>query len=267
MFVLCISVNKIQNIRETEESKYSAEEKVVPEQEDEEEAFKKSVSERRKEIEKRLSEERRVPASAQRVEIVQEISSIKRQSLIEDKIKENEVDEKPQDIITTETVLIEPTKITTTTKTVTTSTAKDQKHPETVKTTVERVEIIKTTEKIVDGEMTELQKKLAAQKEKVEASERTQEKPQIDKEVVTTVESRTTTDDVKSPDIITHNVIETTEQDKRRDSALFEGVTQELERLETTKKMTPKPKVADGMYDNPVMKMACLGTQYTMYVF
>lgn len=189
---------------------------------------------------------------------MQEISSIKRQSLIEDKIKENELDEKPQDIITTETVLIEPTKITTTTKTVTTSTAKDQKHPETVKTTVERVEIIKTTEKIVDGEMTELQKKLAAQKEKVEASERTQEKPQIDKEVVTTVESRTTTTgDVKSPDIITHNVIEPTAQDKRRDSALFEGVTQELERLETTKKMTPKPKVADGMYDNPVMKMAC----------
>lgn len=71
--------------------KYSAEEKLVEEEpSDEEEAFSKSVVERREQIVKRLSADRAIPASSQRVEIVQEISSIKRQSLVEDKISEVE---------------------------------------------------------------------------------------------------------------------------------------------------------------------------------
>lgn len=69
--------------------KYSAEEKVV-EETSEEEDFNKSVTERRQQIEKRLSIDRAIPASSQRVEIVQEISSIKQQSLVEDKILEVE---------------------------------------------------------------------------------------------------------------------------------------------------------------------------------
>lgn len=55
-----------------------------------EEDFNKSVTERRQQIEKRLSIDRAIPASSQRVEIVQEISSIKGQSLVEDKIMEAE---------------------------------------------------------------------------------------------------------------------------------------------------------------------------------
>lgn len=69
--------------------KYSAEEKVVEETSDEED-FNRSVTERRQQIEKRLSTDRAIPASSQRVEIVQEISSIKGQSLVEDKIMEAE---------------------------------------------------------------------------------------------------------------------------------------------------------------------------------
>ncbi|KAL3274835.1 hypothetical protein HHI36_019618 [Cryptolaemus montrouzieri] len=80
--------------------KYSAEEKTF-EPSDEEEDFNKTVPERREQIVKRLSTERTIPASSQRVEIVQEISSIKRQSLVEDKIAE--VQQK---------VNIEPMKIT-----------------------------------------------------------------------------------------------------------------------------------------------------------
>lgn len=55
-----------------------------------EEDFNKSVTERRQQIEKRLSVDRAIPASSQRVEIVQEISSIKEQGLVEDKIMEVE---------------------------------------------------------------------------------------------------------------------------------------------------------------------------------
>lgn len=61
---------------------------------DEEENFKKTVSERRNIIEKRLSVDRTIPASSQRVEIVQEITSIKRQSLVEDKVAEVEEKQK-----------------------------------------------------------------------------------------------------------------------------------------------------------------------------
>lgn len=66
--------------------KYSAEEKAV--ETSDEEDFNKTVTERREQIEKRLSAT--IPASTQRVEIVQEITTIKQQSLVEDKIAEVE---------------------------------------------------------------------------------------------------------------------------------------------------------------------------------
>lgn len=55
------------------------------EESEEDENIKKSVAERREQIQKRLSIERQIPASTQKKEIVQEITEIKRQSLIEDK--------------------------------------------------------------------------------------------------------------------------------------------------------------------------------------
>lgn len=78
--------------------KYSAEEKLVEEEPSDEEDFSKSVVERREQIVKRLSADRAIPASSQRVEIVQEISSIKRQSLVEDKIIEVEKSQKTQTV-------------------------------------------------------------------------------------------------------------------------------------------------------------------------
>lgn len=68
---------------EHDESKYSAEEKVI-ESEDEEEAAKRTVAERREKIEKRLSGEQKAPPSTQKKEIVEEIITVKRQSLIDD---------------------------------------------------------------------------------------------------------------------------------------------------------------------------------------
>lgn len=192
------------------------------------------MQERKHEIEKRLSEDRKIPASTQRVEIVQEISSIKRQSIAD----EPQQQEKPQpQEITTETIKIEPTptKITTTVRTVTTT---QQKPDAITKTTVEKVKVTKTTEIIPDPE---LEKKLAAQKEKVEAAERT-EKPQIDATEVTTTSVETRTSETSQT---TTHIAEPSAQDKRRDSELFEGVTQELERLETTHTTTIS-KVVDG---------------------
>lgn len=69
---------------EHDESKYSAEEKVIESEEDEEEAAKRTVTERREKIEKRLSGEQKPLPSSQKKEIVEEITVIKRQSLIED---------------------------------------------------------------------------------------------------------------------------------------------------------------------------------------
>ncbi|KAB0792252.1 hypothetical protein PPYR_14211 [Photinus pyralis] len=89
--------------RESYEDKYSAEEKLIDETSDDDENFKKTVSERRNIIEKRLSAERAIPASSQRAEIVQEISTIKRQSMVEDKIAEVEEKHKPTRTTTTRT--------------------------------------------------------------------------------------------------------------------------------------------------------------------
>ncbi|KAF5275905.1 hypothetical protein FQR65_LT16523 [Abscondita terminalis] len=119
--------------------KYSAEEKLIDETSDDEENFKKTVSERRNIIEKRLSAERAIPASSQRAEIVQEISTIKGQSLVEDKIAE--VEEKRK-------TMQEPTK-TTITKTTTTA-----PNGTVITETVEHVQIIKphdVQQKFVDN--------------------------------------------------------------------------------------------------------------------
>lgn len=235
---------KMQNFREREESKYSAEEKAVSEEEDE--PFKKSVQEKRQEIEKRLSEERKIPASAQRQEIVQEISSIKRQSLVEDKIKDGEFDEKPRNIedmeppkTTTKTETYEKDHVktkTTITKT-TVTTTKDLPQETTKTKKVETVEIVKTTEQ---PEVNELEKKLANQKMKIERTE--EEKPQITTTITTTiVETRT------KEEVPTHKTDATIAQE-RRDSELFEGVTQELEKFDSKKRPVPKPKATEGKY-------------------
>ncbi|XP_060520832.1 ankyrin-2-like [Cylas formicarius] len=93
--------------------KYSAEEKIVEksESEEEEDNFDKSVTERRERIEKRLSAERAIPASSQRREIVQEISSIRQQNIVEDKIAEvkQKVSEPATTRIITETIEIKTT--------------------------------------------------------------------------------------------------------------------------------------------------------------
>lgn len=81
------SVEELVN-RDRDELKYSAEEKIVEdsdEETEEDETVKRSVAERREQIQKRLSIERQIPASTQKKEIVQEIVEIKRHSLIEDK--------------------------------------------------------------------------------------------------------------------------------------------------------------------------------------
>ncbi|XP_057661855.1 ankyrin-2-like isoform X33 [Diorhabda carinulata] len=86
--------------------KYSAEEKVFvkSDEDEEEEQFDKPVAERREKIVKRLSAERTIPASSQRREIVQEITTIKEQNLVEDKIAEVLGREKTTDDITTKTI-------------------------------------------------------------------------------------------------------------------------------------------------------------------
>lgn len=78
--------SRMKQMHERDEIKYSAEEKIIEDSESEEdETVKRTVAERRTQIEKRLSVERQIPASTQKKEIVEEITTIKRQSLIEDK--------------------------------------------------------------------------------------------------------------------------------------------------------------------------------------
>lgn len=82
---------RLRQLHEREEMKYSAEEKIIEDEESEEdETVKRSVAERREKIEKRLSVERQIPASTQKKEIVEEITTIKRHSLIEDKKAKHE---------------------------------------------------------------------------------------------------------------------------------------------------------------------------------
>lgn len=81
-----------QDHRDRDELKYSAEEKKIIEdsdgeddEEDDDGVIKRSVAERREQIQKRLSVERQIPASSQKKEIVQEIVEVKRHSFIDDK--------------------------------------------------------------------------------------------------------------------------------------------------------------------------------------
>nr|XP_029733438.1 ankyrin-2-like [Aedes albopictus] len=95
-----------------ESSKYSVEEKRVEESEEsEEETIKKTVAERRKQIEKRLSADRSIPASMQKKEIVEEIITIKRSSMIDDtraKHEEEILMQKPIDNTYKSSVIPEP---------------------------------------------------------------------------------------------------------------------------------------------------------------
>ncbi|KAK9754540.1 ZU5 domain [Popillia japonica] len=201
--------------KETYESKYSAEEKAVDEPSDEED-FNKSVSERRQQIEKRLTE-RNIPASAQRQEIVEEITSIKRQSIVEDKLAEAEVKHKP-----------ETTKTTTIIKTVTTD-ATDSK-----KTVAETVETTKTTT-TSDYQPTEV----TVTKQFME-----EEQPDRKTTVRTIITETRTTEHIPSNEIPLQTDIKT----DRRDSDLLEGVTQ---RLETTKKTVPRISAMDADPNSP----------------
>lgn len=113
MFSSFLSIdNRLQQLREREELKYSAEEKIVEDSESEEdETIKKSVAERREQIQKRLSIERQIPASSQKKEIVQEITEIKRHSVIEDKRAMHEEEiimQAPTDNIIKSTAIPEP---------------------------------------------------------------------------------------------------------------------------------------------------------------
>lgn len=198
--------------REPYESKYSAEEKVVEEPSDDED-FNKSVSERRQQIEKRLTE-RNIPASAQRHEIAEEITSIKRQSMVEDKIAEAEVKHKP-----------DLTKTTTIIKTVTTEI------PDSKKTVAETVETTKTTT-TSDYDPTEV----TVTKQFME-----EEQPDRKTTVRTIITETRTTEHIPSNEILLTTDLRT----DRRDSDLLEGVTQGLE---TTKKNAPWISAIDGKF-------------------
>lgn len=205
--------------KETYESKYSAEEKVFDEhpsdeEEDEEEDFNKSVSERRQQIEKRLTEQK-IPASTQRQEIAEEITSIKRQSIVEDKIAEVEVKNKPDQQAKTTTII----------KTVTTDV------PDTKKTVAETVEITKTTTPS-DYQPTEVTVKKQFMEE---------EQPDRKTTIRTIITEKRTTEHIPSNEIPLLADFRT----DRRDSDLLEGVTQ---RLETTKKITPRISAMEGEY-------------------
>lgn len=170
--------------RESYESKYSAEEKVVREEESEDEDFQRSVSERRDEIQKRLT--RTIPASAQRVEIVEEITNIKRQSLVEDKIAEVEQKSGPEvkpvgkTTITTTREVEEaqkttmPSRAPQVSEVITTTTTKEV-HPDSKTTTVTTV-ITRTTDQeeathnVIDKRDTQL---LQSVSEKLETDKRT----------------------------------------------------------------------------------------------
>lgn len=143
--IFLFSVKKIHQLPD----KYSAEEKVVEKSdEEEEEAFDKPVAEIRERIEKRLSAERSIPASSQRKEIVQEITTIKQQSLVEDKLAEVEQKVQEQKEITKPTmtkVLPSHPEMKTVSKTVEIKTTETPSEPA-VSETVTTTTVITTTE-------------------------------------------------------------------------------------------------------------------------
>lgn len=103
---------RLKQLHEREEMKYSAEEKIIEDSESEEdEVIRRTVAERRTQIEKRLSVERQIPASTQKKEIVEEITTIKRQSLIEDKKAHHEeeiIQHTPVDSVIKSVTITEP---------------------------------------------------------------------------------------------------------------------------------------------------------------
>lgn len=219
--------------------KYTAEEKEVQEEESgvDDAEIKKSVAERRIEIEKRLSSDREIPPSLQKHEIVQEISTIKRQSLIDDKIKYNEniieehVKEKVPDKVKDKDLDTEKvTKVTTTKTIVTTVDSTRKSPPKTTEKTIKETITVQGKKIIPDDDIVdnELKEKLAAQKQKIELDD--------------TKPSETTT--ITKTTIVTHKVSDV--DDTRRDSTLFEDVSHELERLDTTAK--PQPPASEGCY-------------------
>lgn len=104
--------SRLRQLHEREEMKYSAEEKIIEDSESEEdEVVRRTVAERRTQIEKRLSVERQIPASSQKKEIVEEITTIKRQSLIEDKKAHHEeeiIQHTPIDTVIKSVTITEP---------------------------------------------------------------------------------------------------------------------------------------------------------------
>lgn len=128
--------------------KYSAEEKAIEKSDEEDETFDKPVAEIRERIEKRLSAERSIPASSQRKEIVQEITTIKQQSLVEDKLAEVEQKVLEQKEITKPTmtkVLPSQPEVKTVSKTVEIKTTETPSEP-IVSETVTTTTVITTTE-------------------------------------------------------------------------------------------------------------------------
>lgn len=181
------------------------------------------MSERRQEIQKRLT--RTIPASAQRVEITEEITNIKRQSLVEDKIAEVEQKSTPiQETVTTSTTTTTTKGKVTTTTTTTTTVLPSEK-----KTISEIVEVQKTTipsDKI--PQISEMEK-VTTTTTTTTTNEILEEKPDAKKTTVTTVVTKTSE---KLPDDITaHNVID------KRDTDLLQSVS---EKLETDKRIAPR---------------------------
>nr|CAI5853507.1 unnamed protein product [Callosobruchus analis] len=182
--------------KKEKKDKYSAEEKVIESpEEEEEEPFDKPVAERREKIEKRLSAERTIPASSQRREIVQEITTIKQERLVEDKIAEVQ-----QKVRNEHSEVQEQSRTEETTKTTTTTTT-TKVSPETGKTIAKTVETVKatvppTSTVLVTDETTTT--------------------------TLTTVESRTTQPE-QGITTTTHKVSE--------DAHLLEGVTESFEKV------------------------------------
>lgn len=151
---------------------------------------------------------------------------------------------------TTEYIEQDKVKTKTTITKTTVTTTKDLPQETTKTKTVKTVEIVKTTEQ---PPLSELEQKLANQKMKIERTE--EEKPQVTTTITkTVVETRT-----KEVEPLTH--IPDDVLDARRDSdALMEGVTHELEKLESKKKPVPKPKATEGKYYNSKMYLHFIST-------
>ncbi|CAH1973765.1 unnamed protein product [Acanthoscelides obtectus] len=188
--------DKDQAEKRGKKDKYSAEEKVIESPEEEEdEPFDKPVAERREKIEKRLSAERTIPASSQRKEIVQEITTIKQERLVEDKIAE--VQQKQEQSRSDET-----TKTTTSTRISPDSGKTVTKTVETVKATIPTTSTVFVTGETTTKTIT-----------------------------TTTVESRTTQPEKHVGTTSTATKTVSTTHKPTEDHDLLEGVTESFEKV------------------------------------